>query len=211
MNSEIFIEPVNLLTLENETGSESVSTLPSPSRLIQVKTHAIHHYYVPPFSKHPNGCGQAAMATMLTYWGYMNYDPGNAENLYVNPSSAPDIWGGILGTSWERFKQVMEQYGITAYGQNEARLTVNSAAGKYETLCNWVNADFPVAVILGNGELNLGSGAHWAVVVRVSPYNVILANYGNGYYSVSLSDFMKAWMAYWLPGIHYAGVFAQPK
>jgi hypothetical protein len=212
MNIEKFIEPSNLLSLENEITNEHVP-IPNPSKLnfVESKTNSIYHYYVQPFSGHSNGCGQSAMATLLTYWNYMNYNPTNAENLYVNPSSNPDIFGGLLGTSWERFRQVLENYGMTAHGQNEPSLTVNSANGKYETLCNWVNANCPVAVILGNGELNLGSGAHWGIVVRITSYDVTLANYGDGFMKVNLSDFMKSWEAYWLPGVHYAGVFAQPR
>jgi hypothetical protein len=170
----------------------------------------IHHYYVPPFSTaHNNGCGQAAMATILTYWGKMAFNPGNAEALYNDPTSNPDIVWGLFGTSWERFQKVCASRGLTAYGQNEPRLTVNSEQGKFETLKRWVDARCPVAVILGNGELGLGFGAHWGIVTDITAQSVMLANYGNGYYPVGIQAFMKAWMSYGLPGVHYAGVFAQ--
>lgn len=141
----------------------------------------------------------------------MIYNPQNAENLYTNSSTNPDILWGLLGTSWERFKFVMESYGMVTYGQNEPQLTTNSAIGKLETLSNWVNSGYPVPVILGNGELGLGNGAHWGVVIRITQYEVLLANYGVEGYTVSIHDFIKAWQAHGLPGVHYAAIFAHPR
>lgn len=212
MENEKFTVPENSLEGGDELSVKS-NPIPEPPKINtqHFGANRISEYYVHPFTRHFNGCGQSAMATILTYWNYMQYSPKNAENLYANTNSKPDIFGGLLGTSWERFKHVMESYGMLAYGQNEARLTTNSAIGKLETLSTWVNAGYPVAVILGNGELGRGRGAHWGVVTRITQYEALLANYGVDGYTVSLHDFMKAWQSYGLPGVHYAAVLAHPR
>ncbi len=212
MENEKFIAPENLLDWDDGLSAKS-NHIPEPTS-VNIQHSATKNYcdyYIPPFTRHSNGCGQSAMATILTYWNRMQCNPQNAENLYSNTNSKPDIFGGILGTSWERFKQVMESYSMIAYGQNEPILTANSSRGKLDTLRSWANQGYPVAVILGNGELNRGSGAHWGIVVQVTHYSVELANYGKGCISVNLYDFMKAWEAFWLPGVHYAAVLAHPR
>lgn len=168
----------------------------------------LYPYYQPPFSNHDNGCGQAAMASMLVHWGVLGADPGLAEALYQHELTKPDILWGIFGTSWERVRDTFLRYGLRAATCNVARLTVWSSKGKYEWLESWVRAGYPACVIVGNGEMGAGAGAHWAIVTEINPNQVVMANFAtpNGYDTIDTSTFMKAWEAYGLPGVHYATV-----
>ena len=165
-------------------------------------------YYQIPFSNHGNGCAQSAMASMLCYWNVFSPDPNLPETFYSNGAMCPDIFWGVFGTSWQRMRDVFAAYNLKVVCCNEPRLTVHTIDGKYDWLYSWVDAGYPACVIVGNGEMGGGAGAHWAIVADINPTTVMLANFRtpNGIIPVSTPMFMNAWQAYGLPGVHYATV-----
>ncbi len=199
MSEEIFIPPVNLTETMGAANFEANTN---------ARRRTFHHYYIQPFSTaHHNGCAQAAMATLLTYWNKLPYDVNLAETLYQNPKCSPNVVAGLFGTNLERFQEAMVLHGLKAQIINEPRNTVFiDVEAKYAQLQKWVIQGHPVPVIVGNGELNAGGGFHWAIVTGAGPADVDLGNYGQGFYTVSKDKFLRAWSSWLLPGIHYGAI-----
>jgi hypothetical protein len=174
--------------------------------------HAIPSYYIPPasdlqqpFSGVFNSCGQCVMATLLTYWNVIGYNIYEVESIWKHPKGQPDIAAGVLGTSWERVRDYLKYRSMNGFGGCTQRLSVTSYQGKLEWLMGWANNGFPVAVIVGNGELQPGSsGAHWVIVGDINEQTVDLHNMGYKPYKTDTPTFMKAWEAAGLPWTHYA-------
>ena len=190
-----------------------------------VDASKVFAYYESPFVEKygATGCAQAAMATILSYYGLEPFDPGLAERLFLDPATRPDIVNGAFGTSWERVRDVLRSRGLNVEAGNVAILETASDSDIDQMIANlaaWTTQGIPVCAIVGNGEIDGGQGAHWGVVVSASPTRVILANFPTGSdpiqhlpagHLVLTSDvFRNAWKARWLPGVHYAFVAARP-
>lgn len=183
----------------------------------------IRPYFIPPLTELKtllggNACGQTAMATVLTYFGLLPYDLDSAKQLYENSKSGPDVGFGVFGTSWERVRDVFLSYDMAVDARNSPRLTVletspQALTEKLQWVSSWVDRGVPVSVIVGNGEIDGQAGAHWGIVVEVEQENVLLANFEDvgGLKRLPINVFLKAWQAYFLPGVHFAAVAAYPR
>jgi predicted double-glycine peptidase len=194
-------------TAEEATNDQVV--LPETrNRKRSIDVNRVPYYYKPPISDIGNSCGSTMMATLITYWGLNAAD--ESSWLQTNPNSKPDILFGVLGTSWEKMTRYLLSRGMIAHGDNSPRYTVNTEKQKFDWLCQWVNAGYPVAVIVGNGELDNTAGAHWGLVVDINSSSTVLANFPDpaGLYKTTTDKFLNAWRCYWIPGVHYASVIA---
>ncbi len=174
-----------------------------------------------------NACGSAAIATLMDYWGKVPTGMKPTEivrNIYNSEDGAPDLLFGILGTSIERVGDYQINRGLKANGYNIERKTISSIDGKFDWLRGWVDAGYPVAVIIDDGPIGSPNCAHWAVVVQMDALNktINVANFipgswinrvqtdARGIVSLNPDTFLKAWEADILKiaTIHYAAVIS---
>jgi hypothetical protein len=163
----------------------------------------------------------------MVYWGKVTPGPNltdTVKSIYSSADGAPDILGGIFGTSIERIRDYQIRRGLQATGYNIERKTVSSIDGKFEWLRGWVDAGYPAAVIMDTGPLGSPHGAHWAVVVKMDSVNkrIEAANFvpgdsingapvnSQGMVSLDPNAFMKAWEAdiIKIVTIHFASVIS---
>lgn len=120
-----------------------------------------------------NSCGQAAIATILTYYRVKPQDTGYTVVREIYSRFGPDIAGGIMGTSWQRMGSALRGYGVPAnwYG-GEAGLK------------NAISLNKPCLVMLDVGAMPEEGwkswGGHWVVAYGYDNDNVYLTNWNPG-------------------------------
>lgn len=165
-------------------------------------------YWVDPYRQdHSNGCAQAVMASMLVFWGKLQATPDLAYKFAQSSASNPNLLGGLLGTNWERVRDVFEAYGLRTKGFNNPDNKKYDPQFLINALASYTSKGIPVALILGNGELEPGQfGAHWWILCHIDQHEVKLVNDGNTVWTYPTTQFLDAWRADGLPWTHHAGV-----
>lgn len=149
-----------------------------------------------------NTCGQAAIATLLTYWGLRQADKTNGLVRMVERSVPPDgiKWLGFNGTTAARLEWGLGRYGLkhTWVGASGGgRGDHGYRARSREELKKWVAAGYPVMVMVDVGQAGWGvSGLHWTVVYAYDDDNVYLTNWSpEGTTQCSWANFENGWHA----------------
>jgi hypothetical protein len=154
-------------------------------------------------------CGQAAIATILTYYGIKPKDTGYSVINEVYSRYGPDIAWGILGTSWQQMGRALSGYGVP----------YNWYSGE-AGLRNALNQSKPCIVMLDVGaipEEGWGWGGHWVVAYGYDAYNIYLTNWNGdaqGYDDggkCTWTAFRKAWTAQLARANGTANYFICPK
>ena len=154
-------------------------------------------------------CGQAAVATILTYYGIKPKDTGYSVIREIYSRYSPDIAFGILGTSWQQIGRALNGYGVP----------YNWYSGE-AGLKNALNQSKPCIIMLDVGaipEEGWGWGGHWVVAYGYDAYNIYLTNWnGNpqGYADggkCTWTAFRKAWNAQLARANGTANMFICPK
>lgn len=121
-----------------------------------------------------NTCGQAAVATLLTYHNPVAFKPLNDNKYVLNLESGfpPDTLGGVFGTSWQRMEKMARANG----------LRVDWIRGT-DDLKYWVRSGYPVIVMLDIARDKAGwdraVGGHWAAVYAYDASGFYLTNWQN--------------------------------
>jgi len=112
-------------------------------------------------------CGQAACATLLTYYRARAGDLSTLRA--IEKSHPPDVLSGHLGTSPDRIERTLKDYGVSSLTE------VNDIA----TLKRRVGANCPVICLIQNtaGLGGLFGTAHWFVVFAYDDAGVFVTNY----------------------------------
>lgn len=170
-------------------------------------------YYVPPFSqKHGNACAQSGMASLLVYWKKLQATATLPYEFVNNGATNPNLLGGLLGTNWERVRDVLGgMYHLNVRGFNNPNNQKIDSQQLINMLASYTSQGIAPMVILGNGELDPGEfGAHWWILCDINPQQVTMVNFGSGPSVYSTDKFLNAWRADGLPWTHHAGVIAWP-
>ena len=186
----------------------------------------LHSYY----SSRPrvawNGCGQAAVATLLDYHGLDPY--GLKKPIYdekdgryhwasdeiigrIREEFPPNHLFGLFGTTPGQLVRALRSAGLeaswaAARNEGEGRQKI------WKEVKRSVEAGLPVIVIMDMGKLGgRPLSAHWGVLYRIEGSTVHLANTGNVTVVPEL-HFLRAFMCWFMPRrFHHCAVFARPK
>lgn len=126
-------------------------------------------------------CGQAACATLLTYY---RGQVGDLRTLRaIEKSHPPDALFGLLGTSPDEIERTLKDYGVSSLAR------VNDIA----TLKRRVAASCPVICLIQNtaGMEGLFGTAHWFVVFAYDDAGVFVTNYSPVH--LKWDDFWGKW------------------
>jgi len=149
-------------------------------------------------------CGQAAVATILTYYSIKPRDTGYTVINDVYKRYGPDIAFGILGTSWQQVGRALTGYGVP----------FNWYTGE-AGLKNALNLYKPCIVMLDVGtipEEGWGWGGHWVVAYGYDRKNVYLTNWnGSDGGKCTWAAFNKAWNGQLAKANGTANMFMCPK
>ncbi len=132
-----------------------------------------------------NTCGQAAIATLLTYHKLYPAVKDGSLIRKLEKAFPPDGYLGMVGTSWQRMTSMAKNYHLKpSWGKGEADLR------------SWVAAGYPVVVMMDvardQGGWNLDRGGHWTVVYAYDKNFYYCTNWENGP-AVSAVKFRKGW------------------
>ena len=159
-----------------------------------------------------NGCGQAAVACLLDFWGRLPFPTATAvRDLYAcHPPNTP---GALLGSTPGHVERLCEGYGLAT------RRFSGDADGRRRQLEAALLGGRPAIVLLDLGTLG-GSflTAHYAVAYAANGAGVRLTNmastsFGEGLkQSVPWPDFLRAWRCWYLPlpGWRFFGLDVRP-
>lgn len=129
-------------------------------------------------------CGQAAVATMLTYYGKMPQDDSGGTVTQVWNSYPPNVPGD--GTNWDQVQNAMVGYGMSTYwGTGLAEMKT------------WLKTGQPVILMVDVGAVGPKWGAHWIVAYAYDSGGIYVTNW-NGFgtkYSghITNAELKKAW------------------
>jgi hypothetical protein len=173
-----------------------------------------------------NRCGQAAVATLLDYYGLDPY--GLSKPIYdendghrhwadgeiidrICEDFPPNHLFGLFGTTPGQLGKVLRYAGL------EASWVASTNTGKgrqqvWEEVKRSVEARLPVIVSMDMGQLGGHPlSAHWGVIYRVGDSYVHLAN-TKDITIVPEGRFLRAFEGWFmLPRFHHCAVFAYPK
>jgi hypothetical protein len=173
-----------------------------------------------------NGCGQAAVATLLDYHGLDPY--GLKKPIYdekdrrhhwtsdeiigrIREEFPPNHLFGLFGTKPGQLVKALRSAGLeaswsAAQNEGEGRQKI------WKEVRRSVESDLPVIVMMDMGKLGgRPLSAHWGVVYWIEDSTVHLANTKN-VAMVPEPLFLRAFACWFMPGrFHYCGVFARPK
>lgn len=162
------------------------------------------------YSRHNNGCGQAAVACVLNF--HCKLPPGlDVDDIYSK--YPPNVMWGAFGSSPNLIEQMCKGYGLNTY-----RYCNNEQQGPTQ-LKNDIAARKPTIVMLDLGKLGQSWNTyHWAVAYGYDQQSIYLANMGRVGYKEDWGSFMEAWHCWVLnspfpPDItagdcHWAGIVA---
>lgn len=148
-------------------------------------------------------CGQAAAATLLTYYRRLPADADRACTIMADLERAhpPDNLGGLLGTSRRCVQRICRSFDLPL-----------AAVEGADHLRRQINLQNPVIVMLGvpGGrfwKVELPAG-HWMVAYAYDPDYVYLTNWGR----MTWPDFERGWGKFVprLIGMRHRGLAAAP-
>ncbi len=186
-------------------------------------TDYLHSYYGSRPVVDFNKCGQAAIATVLDYYGL---DPYGLERPVYDANDGRYHWrdGQIIDQIKERFPpdNFFGLFGTTgtqianalAYAGLETCVAYSADAGTggeiWKEVKRWANEGFPVVVIVDRGKLGgRPFAAHWAVVHKVVGSRVHLAN-SKGTPVAPESRFLRAFRCRFMPSqFNHCAVFSR--
>ena len=144
---------------------------PGPSRIYGSNKLGIWQY-TNDENKWGTSCGQAAVATMLSYHSPVNYPPitGSTYTRNLVAGFPPDVAFGIFGTGWEQMQKMSKANGLNYKWVNAS------------TIPNYVKNGYPVIVGLDIAENQAGwkgysYGGHWVAVYAVDSKGYYLTNW----------------------------------
>jgi hypothetical protein len=173
-----------------------------------------------------NRCGQAAVATLLDYYGLDPY--GLKKPIYDEKDGCyhwadskiidrickefpPNHLLGLFGTTPGQLAKALRSAGLKASwaasrDEGEGRQKI------WEEVKRSIEAGLPVMTIMDMGKLGgRPLTAHWGVVYRIEDSIVHLANTKN-ITMVPEARFLRAFKCWFmLPRFHHCAVFARPK
>jgi hypothetical protein len=151
-----------------------------------------------------NTCGQAAVATVLAYFGVEPWSrPGITDGDAIDRVSeefGPDVPFG-LGTSAPRVAAALRHFGL------EVELVHSGIVGKrvrssLRALEGYLSRGIPVPVCIDDGLLGGRPwAAHWAVATAIGDARVTLGNAGDE--RLALDRFLASWRCRHLPWPHH--------
>ena len=186
----------------------------------------MHSYHSSRLRVDWNRCGQAAVATLLDYYGLdpyglnkPNYDEKDGRRHWADGEIVdricedfpPNHLFGLFGTTPSQLEKALR------FADLEANWAASMNKGKgrqkiWEEVKRSVEAGLPVIVTMGMGKLGGPPlTAHWGVIYRIEDSNVHLANAKN-ITMVPEARFLRAFKSWFmLPRFHHCAVFARPK
>lgn len=183
---------------------------------------AIHAYENSRPSKDWNTCGQAAIGTMLDFFGLNPYglecepqgdsgchwNNGDIIDALISDGCGPDNPFG-LGTSVTGVARALQKHGLDATPSYSGFL-LSGWEQLWEQLQSYVAAGIPVPVIIDLGVIGGPQFTiHWAIAYRIEARKVFLGNCG--YKPVVPEDqFLRAWACGFLPyRFNHCGVYVR--
>lgn len=154
-------------------------------------------------------CGQAAIATILTYYNIKPRDTGDSVINEIYGRYKPDIAWGILGTSWQQMGRALRGYGVP-YNWYSGEAGLKNALNLYK----------PCIVMLDVGampEEGWGWGGHWVVAYGYDQSNIYLTNWNGDSHNYAdggkctWTAFRKGWNAQLAKANGTANMFLCPK
>lgn len=172
-----------------------------------------------------NRCGQAAVATLLDYYGLDPfglrkpvYDPKNGRRHWdpgevvdcIAREFPPDHLFGLFGTTARRIDAALASYGLKVRVARSRK----AAQGRriLSDIKEFASSGSPSIVLLDMGKLGgRPFTAHWAVVCRAEGSAVYLANCGRRPTAVPEERFLSAFRCRFMPrGLNHCAIFAHP-
>jgi hypothetical protein len=171
-----------------------------------------------------NTCGQAAIATMVDFWGldpwglprprydWMNgryfWDDGAAIDAVRN-DFPPDVVFG-LGTTGGTIRNALEYYGLGNAAVAWSGIFSTGWQDRWRELQNYLAWGYPVPVLVDCGALGgPWYTAHWAIAHKVADNRVHLGAMGGIGSSPTIDEFLHAWQCSFLPaGFNHCGVYS---
>lgn len=152
-----------------------------------------------------NHCGQAAIAAVLDYHqkplgrlGMPPWDQSAAIDEIVNEGFAPDVVGGVLGTSGGLIKNAFDHFGLTNTSCGYSGAADAGWDQCWASVQNWVHAGYPVPCCVDVGTLGGQYFAgHWLIVYAIDASNVTVANWTSP--TIPVNTFLAAWACHWYP------------
>jgi hypothetical protein len=170
-----------------------------------------------------NKCGQAAVATILDYYGlhpyglerpvYDTHDGGyhwRDDRIIdrIKEGFPPDNFFGLFGTTGVQISRALAHVGLETRAAHSTDVGVGREI--WEEVKRSANAGYPVVVILDRGMLGgCPFTAHWGVVHRVANHRVYLANCG-GMPLVPEARLVRAFRCRFMPArFNHCAVFSR--
>lgn len=159
--------------------------------------------YVNSDTAYKGSCGQAALATLMVYWGLRNPDIANSPVNEVCRRYPPGFYGQGDGGTWVGvLERAASHYGLQ-YSWQGGSWNWNWVTRHNEDkakLKHWVARGYPVMVPVDVGKAGWRDGSqamnglHWTVVFAYDNGGVYLTNWPGGNYC-TWSQFMAGWEA----------------
>lgn len=160
-----------------------------------------------------NNCGQAAIATVLDFYGKEigvprslpdskdgknHWQDATALEKIARDGFTPDVVAGAFGTSGGRIRDAFAHYGLRNCNVGFSGVNDIGWGDCWTNLQNWVTSGHPCPALVDVGTLG-GQwwAAHWPVVYRIDDQNVYVTNWLTP--SIPKDTFLAAWACHWLP------------
>jgi hypothetical protein len=171
-----------------------------------------------------NTCGQAAIATMVDYWGLdpwglprSQFDWRDGRYYWadgeaidaVRNTHPPDVVFG-LGTTGGRIRDALVNFGLPNAAVAWSGIFSTGWEDRWRELQNYISWNYPVPVLVDCGALG-GSWymAHWAIAYKIANGRIYLgAMSGIGTENPTFNEFLHAWHCWFLPpGFNHCGIY----
>lgn len=182
----------------------------------------VHSYGSSEFNK----CGQAAIATLIDFYGLDPYAVPRTESddrdgrlhwpresiiARIAGQFPPDMVFGLFGTGSKQIRKALRSYGCRSDVGHAGLLAKLDRDGLWADVRAFLDLRLPVAVMVDTQRLGSTFGAHWPVVYRVDGGRVFLANWITDEESFPEDQFLDAWHCWFLPYPNqYCFVTCQP-
>lgn len=173
-----------------------------------IKKGTVKHFYA--YNK--NGCGHAAVATILNHLGMLKVKPSQAVDT-IYKRSPPDTtimanWN--FGCTPGHVENMCRLYGLATH-RFDNRSSKDSA---YSYLRSSLKRNRMVILLMDNGKLGGSYGGHYIVAYGYDSSNYFCVNMidcPDG--SIHESTFEKAWHVWFVPSdeFHFSGISAWKK